>query len=126
MSLTPIRTFIVDDEYDGRANIKSYLAMYFPDMIIAGEATSVSDAITSIPTDIHLLFLDIQLPDGTGFDILDRLPSLNFNVIFTTAHNGFAIRAFRYNAVDYLLKPIDPDEFQQAVQKSQDHINREV
>jgi two-component system LytT family response regulator len=126
MSLTPIRTFIVDDEPDGRANIKSFLAMYFPDMVVAGEASSVSEAITTIPPDINLLFLDIQLPDGTGFDILDRLPSLTFNVIFTTAHDGFAIRAFRYNAVDYLLKPIDPDEFQQAVQKTQDHINLEV
>jgi len=63
------------------------------------------------------------MEDGTGFNLLDRLPELNFNVIFTTAHDEFAIRAFRYNAIDYLLKPIDPDEFISAVQKAKQHQN---
>ena len=125
--MTQFRTIIVDDEPDGRANIRGFLQQYFPEIIIAGEAESVAEAIPLIPAGkIDLLFLDIELKDGTGFEILDQLPEVNFNVIFTTAHNEFAIRAFRYNAIDYLLKPIDPDEFVVAVQKSKEKINQEV
>ena len=127
MSQSLFRTYIVDDEPDGRANIRSFLSRYFPDIFIAGEASGVQEAVATLSTvQIDLLFLDIELGDGTGFDILDQLPALNFNVIFTTAHDAFAIRAFRYNAVDYLLKPIDPDEFQAAVQKTKEQRNFDV
>lgn len=126
MQISPVRSFIADDESAARTVIKDYLAQSFPDVIVVGEATSVTQAITLLKDQkIDLLFLDVQLEDGTGFNLLDQLPDLNFNVIFTTAHNEFAIRAFRYNAIDYLLKPIDPDEFVIAVQKAREHKNRE-
>ncbi|MDQ3017891.1 MAG: LytTR family DNA-binding domain-containing protein, partial [Bacteroidota bacterium] len=70
---------------------------------------------------LDLLFLDVEMSDGTGFELLDKIKDQHFPVIFTTAHDEFAIRAFRYNAIDYLLKPIDPDEFIEAVQKAKDH-----
>jgi len=127
MSLDSFKTFIVDDEPDGRANIKGFLNHYFPDIEVVGEAEGVTETLRLLSgIKIDLLFLDIELKDGSGFDILDQLPDVRFNVIFTTAHNEFAIRAFRYNAMDYLLKPIDPDEFVAAVQKSKEHINLEV
>ena len=122
MPLIPYRTFIVDDEPDGRANITTFLHQYFPEIIIAGEAAGIKDALPLLLAEkIDLLFLDIELIDGTGFDLLDQLSEWNFNIIFTTAHDEFAIRAFRYHALDYLLKPIDPDEFVEAVKKSKEH-----
>ena len=127
MQISPVRSFIADDESAARTVIKDYIAQSFPDVIVVGEATSVHEAITLLRNQqIDLLFLDVQLEDGTGFHLLDQLPELNFRVIFTTAHNEFAIRAFRYNAIDYLLKPIDPDEFIIAVQKAREHKNQEV
>jgi len=127
MQLSPVRSFIADDESAARTVIKDYIAQSFPDVIVVGEATSVEQAITLIQNQkIDLLFLDVQLEDGTGFQLLDQLPDLNFNVIFTTAHDEFAIRAFRYNAIDYLLKPIDPDEFVMAVQKARQHQNQQI
>jgi len=122
MSFSSFRAFIVDDEPDGRENIKSFLDRDFPEFTVVGEAASVQEAITKIPTArIDLLFLDIELEDGSGFDLLDKLKQVNFNVIFTTAHDEFAIRAFRYNALDYLLKPIDPDDFTQAINKAKEY-----
>ncbi len=119
MSISTFRSFIADDEPGARAVIKDYLTKYFPDLLIVGEAEGVKKAIDLITNNkIDLLFLDIELEDGTGFELLDSLPEINFNVIFTTAHDDLAIKAFRYNAIDYLLKPIDPDDFITAVQKA--------
>lgn len=127
MTLSPFRSFIADDESSARAVIKDYLSQYYPDIVIAGEASGVKQAIASLQhQSIDLLFLDIDLQDGTGFELLDQLHAFNFNVIFTTAHNEFAIRAFRYNAVDYLLKPIDPDEFVAAVQRAKQHTDQKI
>lgn len=115
---------IADDEPGARAVIKGFLEQSFPDIIIAGEASGVAEALSllqKIPID--LLFLDIEMEDGTGFQLLDQLPEIKFPVIFTTAHNDFAIRAFRYHAIDYLLKPIDPDDFVEAVQKARQYTD---
>ena len=127
MTMSPLWSFITDDESSARAVIKDYLSQYYPDIVIAGEASGVKQAIEFLQSQtIDLLFLDIDLQDGTGFELLDQLPALNFNVIFTTAHNEFAIRAFRYNAVDYLLKPIDPDEFVAAVERAKQHTDQKI
>jgi two-component system LytT family response regulator len=120
----PFRALITDDEADARSIIKRFLQQTFPEILVAGEATGKAQAVELINRHkIDLLFLDIELEDGTGFELLDSLPEINFKVIFTTAHNDFAIKAFRYNAIDYLLKPIDPDDFITAVQKAQQHID---
>jgi two-component system LytT family response regulator len=66
----------------------------------------------------EIVFLDIQLGDGTGFDILELLDQINFNIIFTTASDAYAVKAFRFSAIDYLLKPIDPDDLKAAVEKA--------
>ena len=109
---------IVDDIAQARATLKEDLAAYCPNIEIIGEADGVvtgSKLLNKIKPDV--VFLDIQLQDGTGFDILEILGSISFQVIFTTASDEFAIKAFKFSAVDYLLKPVDPDELIVAVQK---------
>lgn len=84
-----------------------------------GEAESVISALKSIKElQPQLVFLDIHLTDGSGFDVLELLPKVDFKVIFTTASDAFAIKAFKYSAIDYLLKPIDPEELQNAVKQA--------
>ena len=110
---------IVDDVTQARETLKEDLATYCPDVEIIGEADGVvtgSKLLKKIKPD--LVFLDIQLQDGTGFDILEILGDVNFQVIFTTASDAFAIKAFKFSAVDYLLKPVDPDELEEAVKKA--------
>ncbi len=112
---------IADDEPGARTMIRSLLKDHFPDITIIAEASGVEEALATLPTQLDLLFLDVEMGDGTGFELLDKVKDQHFSVIFTTAHDDFAIRAFRYNAIDYLLKPVDPDDFIAAVQKAKDH-----
>ena len=112
------RIAIIDDEADARHALRSLLSTHCPEVEIIGEATGVADA-TQLIRQQHpsVLLLDIAMQDGTGFDLLDQFPQPPFKVIFTTAFDQFAIKAFRYNAMDYLLKPIDPDELVSAIEK---------
>jgi two-component system LytT family response regulator len=123
------RIALVDDEQSSRTILHGYLKKHCPDAIVVGEAGSVSEAEQLLrKTEVDLLMLDVQMEDGTGFDLLDRFTTWNFNVIFTTAHDEFAVRAFRYNAIDYLLKPIVAEDFVLAVNKAKaqtDHIFRQ-
>jgi len=118
----PFHVFIADDEYQSRLVIIKMLERYFPDIEVIGQAGSVDEAVAGITSlQPQLLFLDVRMNGETGFDILDRLPHTNFYVIFTTAYQEYAVKAFRYSALDYLVKPIDPEELQMAVQKA---VNR--
>ena len=100
--------------------LRTDLQEYCPEVEVIGDAEGVVSGARLIKEQKpNLLFLDIQLKDGTGFDLLEILPdSLDFQVIFTTVSDAHAIRAFRYAAIDYLLKPLDPEELQEAVQKA--------
>ena len=119
-----LKIAIVDDELHARANLRNMLLKYCPDVGAASEAGSVAEGVALLRRDPpDLLLLDVQLEDGTGFDLLDQVSPVRFNVIFTTAYDDFAIRAFRYNAIDYLLKPIDPDELAAAVGRVQQNTN---
>ncbi|MCO4806546.1 MAG: response regulator [Flavobacteriales bacterium] len=110
---------IVDDIEDSRINLRADIADYCADVEVIGEAESVVSALRLIKEKPpQIVFLDIHLGDGTGFDILELLPSIDFKVIFTTASDAFAIKAFKYSAIDYLLKPIDPDELVKAVKSA--------
>ncbi len=112
------KAFIVDDEYQSRSFLHQMLQQYFPEIIIAGEASTVKEALLGIKRyNPHIVFLDIQMKGETGFDLLNRLPEINFNLIFTSAFDHYAIKAFRFNAIDYLLKPIVTEELIQAVNK---------
>lgn len=114
-----IRLLLVDDEAPCREALRIFLNAGCPEAHIIGEATSLAEATTVLPgLSPDLILLDVDLSDGTGFDLLDRFPKPNFKVVFTTAHDEFALRAFRYSALDYLLKPIDPEELIAAVRKA--------
>ncbi len=118
------RIALVDDEPAARGSLRQLLRDNCPDTNIIGEAGSIAEARHLLQREpIDLLLLDVEMEDGTGFDLLDQISPIPFRVVFTTAHHDFAIRAFRYNAIDYLLKPIDPDELQNAVCKAQ--LNRD-
>lgn len=106
-----IKAILIDDIEQARITFKKDLSVYAPDIEVIGEASGVVEGaklLKQIQPDI--LFLDIQMQDGSGFDLLDILPEISFKIIFITASDGHAIKAFRYAAIDYLLKPVDPDE----------------
>jgi two-component system LytT family response regulator len=107
---------IIDDERLARNELKKLLADY-PEVEVIGEAANVDEAVKLIEELIpDLIFLDIQMPAKTGFDLLAELDTVP-SVIFTTAHDEYALRAFEVNALDYLLKPIDPKRLADAIQK---------
>ena len=114
-----LKAIVIDDVENARKTLIQDLQDYCPDVEITGEAEGVisgAKLIKEINPD--LVFLDIQMNDGSGFDLLEILPEVNFKLIFTTSSDAYAIRAFKFSAVDYLMKPIDPEELQQAVRKS--------
>lgn len=109
---------IIDDIEQARATFRQDLATYTDDFEVIGEAEGVVEGaklLKKVKPDI--LFLDIQMQDGSGFDLLDLLSEIPFKIIFITASNAHAIKAFRYAAIDYLMKPIDPDELVEALDK---------
>ncbi len=114
-----MKAVIIDDVATARETLQEDVATYCPDVEIIGTADGVvSGAKLLRELKPNLLFLDIELQDGTGFDVLEIIPDLTAKVIFTTASNAYAIKAFRFSATDYLLKPIDPDELMEAVEKA--------
>lgn len=113
-----IKAIIIDDIEQARITLKKDLEVYVPGVKVIGEANGVVEGaklLKSLQPDI--LLLDIQMQDGSGFDLLDILPTIPFKIIFITASDAYAIKAFRYAAIDYLLKPVDPDELVAALSK---------
>jgi two-component system LytT family response regulator len=110
---------IIDDIESARKSLKDDLKHYCNQIEIIGEAEGVvSGAKVIKEKKPDIIFLDIQMNDGSGFDLLEILPELDSNVIFTTASDQYAIKAFKFSAIDYLLKPIDPDDLVKAVEKA--------
>ena len=121
------KALIIDDEQRTRELIAKMIESFDLDVeaIARGEnVKSGLEAIAEIKPD--LVFLDIQMPDGTGFDLLKALPEKNFEVIFITAHEEFAIKAIKFSALDYILKPVDPEELRAAVERALESINSDV
>jgi two-component system, LytTR family, response regulator len=113
-----MKAMIVDDEPLARRELRRLLAE-FPDIEIVGEAANVEESAVGVEQWLpELLFLDIQMPGGSGFDLLARLEHVP-RVIFTTAYDHHAVRAFEVNALDYLLKPIEPERLAAAIAKAQ-------
>ena len=116
-----IRCVVVEDEEMARQVLKSLLAQYCPDVMICAEAddiTSGQEMIEAFRPD--LVFLDIEMPGGSGFKLLNNIKDVDFEVVFITAYEQFAIKAIRHDALDYLLKPVDPKELVAAVEKVKD------
>lgn len=112
---------IIEDEFHSREFLKNVLAELFPEIRLVGMAESVPSGIALIEhTKPELVFLDIEMHSGTGFDLLQAVSRRDFDVIFTTAYDHYALQAIKFSAVDYLLKPIDLDELGVAVKKVKD------
>jgi two-component system LytT family response regulator len=114
-----MKCIITDDEQNSRETLRHLLAAIAPDIIVLAEAKNTQQAkgfIEKLQPD--LLFLDINMPGETGIEFLEKNGPFNCQVIFTTAYNEYAIKAFRLNAIDFLLKPIDPDELEAAIKKA--------
>jgi two-component system, LytTR family, response regulator len=117
---------IIEDEFHSREFLKNVLTELHPDVPVIGTAESVPTGIALIErTRPDLIFLDIEMQSGTGFDLLQKLPHRDFAVIFTTAYDHYALQAIKFSAVDYLLKPIDLDELGLALQKVKDQRSRQ-
>ncbi|MEA1875323.1 MAG: LytTR family DNA-binding domain-containing protein [Bacteroidota bacterium] len=114
-----IKAVIIDDSPDIRDLHKSLLQKHFPEISVEGMAESVEAGVKLIlSVKPQLVFLDIELKDGTGFQILQQVKPYNFALIFVTAFNDFAIQAIKFSALDYILKPVNEFEFKQAVERA--------
>jgi two-component system LytT family response regulator len=113
-----LKTVIVDDERDAVDFISTIIGEYCPGLNVIGKAYDVKEGIQVIK-DLKpdLVFLDVEMPHGTGFDLLTNFPEKEFDVVFITAFNHYAIKAIKFSAVDYILKPININEFIEAVNK---------
>lgn len=114
-----MRAIIVDDEQDGIDTIAEIVQSYCDGVQIVGTANSPLAAIKKINQEKpDIIFLDIEMPHGNGFDVLEGTADRSYHVVFTTAYNHYAIRALKANAIDYLMKPVDIDELVEAVEKA--------
>ena len=109
---------IIEDEFQARKLISNLLKKHFSSHKIIGEADSINNGVDLINTfEPDLVLLDIQLADGNGFEILDRVNFKKFKVIFTTSYSEYAIKAFKYGAINYLLKPFSEEDFIEALNR---------
>jgi two-component system LytT family response regulator len=118
------KVLIIDDEKRTRDLIAKMIETFGFDLTVISEGETMDTAIKAIQNhQPDILFIDIQMPDGTGFDVLKQLENITFEVIFITAHEEFAIQAIKFSALDYLLKPVDPLELKEAVEKAIKAVN---
>jgi len=111
-----LKTIIVEDEQTSREILRNYLAKYCPTVTVVGEASNIDDAMVLIRNnELDLVFLDVEMPYGSGFDLLDKFDEIDFEVVFVTAYNQYAIEALNNHASYYLLKPISIDELIKSV-----------
>lgn len=119
-----INALIIDDEKDARFLLKAQLSKHFAANVkILGEADDVQTGVQAIQLlKPDVVFLDIKMPSGTGFDLLQKIDTINFEVVFITAHDDYAIRAFQFSAFGYLLKPIKTAELKTIIERLASHI----
>jgi len=121
-----MKILIIDNEAGLRAILKNMVLLLNANYTVA-EASGVADGVEKINTfKLDVVLLDVEMDDGTGFDLLQQLQQHHFQLIFTTAHNQYAVQAFRCSAIDYLLKPIDPIELHHSLQKAQEQIGIDI
>jgi len=122
-----LKAIIIDDEKHSRESLKNLVEEFCDDIEILACLSSVEEGLIKIPRlNPDIIFLDIELQSGTGFDLLDQLENISFEVIFTTAFEQYAIKAVKFSSLDYLLKPIDLEELQKSVEKAKKIKDRNV
>lgn len=115
-----MKVIIVDDEKYQRDDLKQRLEALFPDLVLSAVCSSVDEAIIAVARYApKIVFLDVEMPDKNGFDFINAFEEPNFGVIFTTSHAGYAVRAFRVSAIDFLLKPFSNDHLAEAISRFQ-------
>ncbi len=120
-----IKAIIIDDEKTSRETLKGLLKRYCDNVEITAEADGYLSGVETIKTHKpDVIFLDIQMPDGSGFKLLDEIGEISFEVIFSTAYDQFAIKAIKYSALDYLLKPINPEDLIISIEKLEQRMLR--
>jgi two-component system LytT family response regulator len=116
--MTKLKTILIDDDLKGLELLKYYLTEFCPEIEIIGAAGSYEESLRLVKSaEPELIFLDIMLNNKTGFDLLETILPINSHIIFMSGHDRFALKAFRYNPLDYLLKPLDIDQLIGAVQR---------
>lgn len=122
-----LRALIVDDEIASIKSLEILLKQFCKQVEVVGVARSVDEALAAtIKFKPNLIFLDIEMPSGTGFDFLEKSICCNFEIVFVTAHNNYAVQAFKYSAVDYLLKPVEISELIKAVEKVEEALKANI
>src|SRR5215216_5226794 len=122
-----LRAVVIDDIDSIRTKNIEIIKSSCPNIAIIGQANSVESGINLIKQIVpDIVFLDVEMPDGTGFDLLQKLKPIQFKVIFITGYEDFAIRAFRFSAIDYLLKPLNSSDLVEAVKKAEESLGNEV
>ncbi len=121
-----MRAVIIDDESRARNYLKGLLVEQFPEIEIVGEANGVETGCALIEdVNPELIFLDVQMQDGTGFDLLGKINRSRYSIIFVSAYDRFAITAIKFSAVDYLLKPVELNDLQIAIDKIQKSVDKD-
>lgn len=121
-----IKAVLVDDERKCILTLQNLLEKHCTDFIVTGNADNIKDALKVIEQrNPDVLFLDIEMADGTGFNLLQKLDDPFLHFVFVTAHSRYAIKAFKYSAIDYLLKPIDIDDLKNAAEKIRNRIRND-
>ncbi|MEP4534235.1 MAG: LytTR family DNA-binding domain-containing protein [Cyclobacteriaceae bacterium] len=119
-----MRIVLIDDDDIVKDNLKTLLSIYAPDAEVIGEADGVKSGIACIRQyKPDLVLLDVEMGDGTGFDLLAMYGKLDFKVIFITGHDAYAIKAIKFSAIDYLLKPVDPELLSNALTRARQAID---
>lgn len=120
-----MRIVIIDDDEIVRDNLRTLLAIYSPESEIVGEADGVQTGLSCLKLHkLDLLLLDVEMKDGTGFDLLSFYGEMDFKVVFVTGHDGYAIKAFKFSAIDYVLKPVDPEDLVSALNKAKTPVDK--
>jgi two-component system, LytTR family, response regulator len=122
-----MKILLIDNEDDIRGILKEMIHQTNPTLHQIEEAAGVESGLTKIQSFLPaVVFLDIEMNDGTGFDLLRRLNAPTFQLIFTTAFNQYAIQAFKFSAIDYLMKPVDPIELSNSLNRAMQNISQKV
>lgn len=123
--MSKLKAIIIDDEERARQTLKGLLEKFVDGIEVINECANVPEGVLAInKTRPQLVFLDIEMPDYSGFELLNFFREVDFEIVFVTAYNEYALKAFEVSAIDYLLKPVDVEKLSQAVEKAKLKINK--
>jgi two-component system LytT family response regulator len=118
-----MKALVIDNEAPLRIGLRSLIHSFCPEITETDEAEGVQSGLQKIKSFLpDIVLLDVEMDDGSGFDLMKQIPNPSFQLIFVTAHNKYAIEAFRFSAIDYLMKPVDPEALQISIQKAAKNI----